>query len=127
MDIDPSGKYILCNIPGGISEISLADSQFIPLRHGIYSASIKFAPDGKSFLYPVFSHVAITFYRQGWSEGKLLGEPKPALELPFVFRSYYGGNAYATCNAYDFTRDLSSVVYTRPSLQADLYYVTPAP
>jgi hypothetical protein len=50
-----------------------------------------------------------------------VGEPAIALELPFVFRMSYQGNAY------DFARDLSSIVYARPSSQADLYFMTPAP
>jgi hypothetical protein len=34
--------------------------------------------------------------------------------------SYHG-------NAYDFSRDLSTIVYARPSRQGDLYFMTPAP
>jgi hypothetical protein len=50
-----------------------------------------------------------------------VGDPDIALELPFVFRMSYRGNAY------DFSRDLSSIVYARPSRQADLFFMTPAP
>jgi hypothetical protein len=39
----------------------------------------------------------------------------PAVKLPFSFRVDYSGNAY------DFSKDLSNVVYARPSGQADLY------
>jgi hypothetical protein len=81
----------------------------------------RFAPDGKSFHYPLSTRSMVTFYRQGWSEGQLVGDPEIALDLPFVFRMSYQGNAY------DFSRDLSSIVYARPSRQADLYFMTPAP
>jgi hypothetical protein len=38
----------------------------------------------------------------------------PAVKLPFSFRVDYAGNAY------DFSKDLSTVAYARPSGQADL-------
>ncbi len=37
------------------------------------------------------------------------------MKLPFNFKFGYGGNAY------DFTPDLSTVVYARPDGQADLF------
>ena len=40
------------------------------------------------------------------------------LKLPFVFPLSFGGNAY------DFSRDLATVVYARPSGHADLYLLT---
>lgn len=48
-------------------------------------------------------------------DGKLTGPAVPAVKLPFSFRVDYSGNAY------DFSKDLSSVVYARPTGQADLY------
>jgi len=80
----------------------------------------RYARDGKSFLYPVASRNEVTFYRQTWSDGKLLGKPQVALKLPFAFSSFYQGNAY------DFSRDLSTIVYARPGGQADLYLLSPA-
>ena len=41
-----------------------------------------------------------------------------ALKLPFAFPLISGGNAY------DFSRDLATVVYARPSGHADLYFLT---
>jgi hypothetical protein len=38
-----------------------------------------------------------------------------ALKLPFSFRLYYYGNAF------DFSRDLSSIIYSRPGGEADFY------
>ncbi|MGA2988234.1 MAG: protein kinase [Terriglobia bacterium] len=125
VDVAPGGKYLLSVVLAGagvgIYEISLADNRCTPLLRGVATYFARFAADGKSFLYPLASHCTVTFYRQGWSEGKLVGEPAIALELPFVFRMSYQGNAY------DFARDLSSIVYARPSSQADLYFMTPAP
>ena len=56
-------------------------------------------------------------YRQPWRDGKLTGPAQPAVKLPFTFRQGYAGNAY------DFSKDLSTVVYARPNGQADLYLI----
>lgn len=125
MGVAPDGKYLLSAVLSGdnigIYQIALAARQCTLLRPGVATFSARFAADGKSFLYPLATHSAVTFYRQGWSEGKLVGEPAAALELPFPFGMFYPGNHY------DFARDLSSIAYARPSRQADLYYMTPAP
>jgi hypothetical protein len=42
-------------------------------------------------------------------DGKLIGQPQVAAKLPFPFPLLSGGNAY------DFARDLSTVVYARPA------------
>ena len=47
---------------------------------------------------------------------QLIGGVQVALKVPFTFSMDYG---YA--NAYDFSRDLSTIVYARPSGHADLY------
>jgi hypothetical protein len=78
----------------------------------------RFAPDYKSFIYPVAGRGEVTFYRQGWKEGALVGTPQVALKLPFSFSLFYKGNAF------DFSRDLSTVVYVRPSGQFDLYFLS---
>src|SRR5208283_3638575 len=105
VDVAPGGKYLLSVVLAGagvgIYQISLADNQCTPLLRGVVTFFARFAPDGKSFLYPLSTHCTMAFYRQGWSDGKLVGEPDLALELPFVFRMSYHGNAY------DFSRDLS--------------------
>jgi len=69
-------------------------------------------------LYPVTSRSEVTFYRQAWRDGKLVGKPQVALKRPFAFGLTYQGNAY------DFSRDLSTVVYARPGGQADLYLLS---
>jgi hypothetical protein len=61
------------------------------------------------------------FYRQGFSEGKLTGEAEMALKLPFAFPlDVLGGNAY------DFTPDLSKIVYARISGKKDFYLLKQA-
>jgi hypothetical protein len=56
-------------------------------------------------------------YRQNWQNGKWLGLPRVALKLPFAFPLTIDGNAY------DFSRDLSTVVYARPGGGSKLYYL----
>jgi Tol biopolymer transport system component len=124
-DASPDGKYLLGVVFSGkdvgIYQISIADRQIVALLPGVVTFMARYARDGRSFLYPVLSRSEVTFYRQAWSGGKLLGKPQIALTLPFAFSSYYQGNAY------DFSRDLSTIVYVRPGGQADLYLMSPAP
>jgi Tol biopolymer transport system component len=124
-DASPDEKYLLGVVFSGkdvgIYQISIADRQIVPLLPGVVTFIARYARDGKSFLYPVVSGSQVTFYRQGWSGGKLLGKPQIALKLPFAFSSYYQGNAY------DFSPDLSTIVYARPGGQEDLYLMSSAP
>jgi hypothetical protein len=76
-----------------------------------------FSADGKSVLYLVASRGETTIYRQPWRDGQLTGVAQPAIQLSFAFRQSYSGLG----NAYDFSKDLSTVVYTRPSGHADIY------
>jgi|ERR1700693_937143 hypothetical protein len=57
-------------------------------------------------------------YRQPWLDGKLTGPVQVALKLPFAFSIVFSGNGY------DFTRDLSTIVYSRPGGQHDLYFLS---
>jgi Tol biopolymer transport system component len=124
IDASPDGKYLLGGLmfgkDVGIYQISIADRKVVALLPGAVTLMARYARDGKSFLYPVASRNEVTFYRQTWSDGKLLGKPQVALKLPFAFSSFYQGNAY------DFSRDLSTIVYARPGGQADLYLLSPA-
>ncbi|MDP9146457.1 MAG: hypothetical protein M3N22_02270, partial [Acidobacteriota bacterium] len=121
-DISPDGQYLLSLIgsgdKSGIYEFSLADGKCSSLLPGVVTFGLVFAPDGKSFLYAVPSRHDVTIYRQGWAAGKLVGELQLALKLPFAFPLVSGGNAY------DFTRDLLTVVYARPGGHADLYLLS---
>jgi len=123
-DAAPDGKYLLATLPVGdevgIYEIPLADRKCSPLLPGVETVQPRFARDGKSFLYPVATPAEVTFYRQAWRDGKVIGKPEVALKLPFAFSLFYQGNAY------DFSRDLSTIVYARPGEQADLYLLSPA-
>ena len=102
----------------GIYEYSTLDRKCISLLPGVVTFTAIFSADGKSFLYAVASRGEVTIYRQLWREGKTIGVPQVALKVPFAFAFYNGGNAY------DFSRDLSTIVYVRPGGQADLYLLS---
>jgi serine/threonine protein kinase/Tol biopolymer transport system component len=122
-DVDSSGNYLLGVIfygeKSGIYEVSVSDRKCIPLLPGVVTFGVLFAREGKSFLYAVASHGEVTIYRQAWSDGKLIGSPQVALKVPFVFPL-----DYLSGNAYDFSRDLSTIVYVRPGGHADLYLMS---
>jgi serine/threonine protein kinase len=122
-DFDPSGRYLLGTILGGestgIYEVSMSERKCIPLLPGIATFAAIFARDGKSFLYAVASRGEVTIYRQPWKDGKLIGASQVALKVPFTFPL-----AYLSGNAYDFSRDLSTIVYARPGGHADLYLLS---
>ena len=121
-DADPSGQYLLGVVLSGekigIYEVSISDRKCISLLPGIVTFGATFARDGKSFLYAVASRGEVTIYRQPWNVGKLIGSPQVALKVPFAFPLLYSGNAY------DFSRDLSTIVYARPGGHADLYLLS---
>lgn len=56
--------------------------------------------------------------KQG-KDGKTIGAPGVALKLPFTFPLRNAGGT-----AYDFSRDLSTIVYVRPGGHADLYLLS---
>jgi serine/threonine protein kinase len=118
-DIDLGGKYLLgFGEKTGIYEVSISDRKCISLLPGVATYTVTFARDGKSFLYAVASRAEVTIYRQPWKDGKIIGKPQVALKVPFAFPLDYHGNAY------DFSRDLSTVVYARPGGHADLYLLS---
>jgi Tol biopolymer transport system component len=121
-DVSSDGKYLVSLIPGGdrigIYSFSLADRSCTRLLPGVVTFGLNIDKDGKSFLYAFPGKRDVTIYRQKWAAGKRAGEPQVALKLPFAFPLVAGGNAY------DFSRDLVSVVYARPSGHADLYLLT---
>jgi serine/threonine protein kinase/Tol biopolymer transport system component len=122
-DIDHGGKYLLGVVPNGektgIYEVSTADRKCISLLPGVVTYIPIFARDGKSFLYAVASRGEVTIYRQRWDDGKIVGTPQIALKVPFAFPLNYAGG-----NGYDFSRDLSTIVYARPGGRADLYLLS---
>jgi Tol biopolymer transport system component len=119
-DSSPDGRYLLTSLnhgtqSAGVSEFSLADRKCISLVPELNTLVVHFSADGKSILYFTPGRGESAIYRQPWHDGKLTGPAVPAVKLPFSFRVDYAGNAY------DFSKDLSTVVYARPSGQADLY------
>ena len=121
-DASPDGKYLLSLIAAGdkigIYAFSLADHSCTMLVPGVVTFGVNVENDGKSFLYALPGKKDVTIYRQKWMAGKSVGPPQAAIKLPFAFPLVSGGNAY------DFSRDLTSVVYARPSGHADLYLLT---
>ena len=122
-DADPSGQYLLGVVPkgetAGIYEVSISDRKCVALLPGVATFTVAFARDGESFLYAVPSRAEITIFRQAWRDGKIIGAPQVALKVPFTFPL-----GYATGNAYDFSKDLSTIVYARPGGHADLYLLS---
>jgi hypothetical protein len=122
-DAAPGGGYLLgVEMNGekiGIYEVSTSDRKCISLLPGTATFTAIFSRDGKSFLYAVASRGEVTIYRQPWREGKIIGAPQVALRVPFAFPFDYGGG-----NAYDFSKDLSTIVYARPGGHADLYLLS---
>jgi hypothetical protein len=75
-----------------------------------------FARDGKLFLYAVASRGKSRFTV---SFGENHRAPQAALKVPFAFPLSSGGDS-----VYDFSRDLSTIVYARPGGHADLYILS---
>jgi len=121
-DADPGGNYLLGAVflgeKSGIYEVSIPDKKCITLLPSVPTFNVEFTRDGKSFLYAVATRGEVTIYRQGWRDDKLIGAPQLALKVPFAFPLVYQGNAY------DFSRDLSTIVYARPGGHADLYLLS---
>ncbi|MGB7730966.1 MAG: hypothetical protein WBL50_23270, partial [Candidatus Acidiferrum sp.] len=122
-EVDPGGQYLLGDVlfgeKTGIYEVSLSDRNCISLLPGVSTFDLAFARDGKSFLYAVTSPGEVTIYRQPWKQGKTIGAPQVALKVPFAFPQ-----TYETGSAYDFSKDLSTIVYARPGGHADLYLLS---
>jgi len=122
VDVTPDRQYLLSlsriGERAGIYEFSLTDRKCTQLLPAVATFGLVFSPDGKSFLYAVPSRSEVTIYRQPWRDGKLTGPTQVALKLPFAFPLVAAGNAY------DFSRDLSTVAYARPGGQADLFLLS---
>jgi serine/threonine protein kinase len=118
-DADPTGQFLLGVVSNGekngIYEVSISDRKCILLLSGIATNAATFSRGGKSFLYAVGSRGEVTIYRQLWNDGETIGAPQVALRVPFTFSLYYG---------YDFSRDLSTIIYARPGGHADLYLLS---
>jgi DNA-binding winged helix-turn-helix (wHTH) protein/Tol biopolymer transport system component len=119
-DIDPGGKYLLAlstTLVGGVYEVSISERKCVSLFRAASNGAF-FAPDGKSLLYAVASPREVAIYRQPWREGNVIGTSQVALRLPFKIPLGFG--------EYDFSRDLSTIVYERSVYDhADLYLLSP--
>lgn len=118
-DESPDGKYLLGVVLAGenlgVYQIRISDKNIQLIVPGVSTFVVRFAPDGKSFCYPVAGRGEILFYKQQWEDGQLIGEPQVAFKLPVAFPlSMFG-------NMYDFSSDLSQVIYSRASGQSDFY------
>jgi serine/threonine protein kinase/Tol biopolymer transport system component len=118
-DAAADGKYLLTWVGNpekrGIYAVSLSEKTCAMVVPGVTSFGINGEKDGKSFLFAVPGKTDVKIYRQKWEKGKAMGQPQVAVTLPFAFPLTTGGNAY------DFSRDLTTVVYARPGGHADLY------
>ena len=101
----------------GIYSFSLADQKCTPIGPGIATFFNYFSTDQKWIEWAVTGRQDMTIYRMPWKDGKATGDKQVALKLPFSFPMNAGGNAY------DFSRDLSHVVYVKPGGHADLYFI----
>ena len=121
-DAVPGGQYLLGAVLSGektgIYEVSISDRKCTLLVPGVTSG-VTSARDGKSFLYGIASRGEVTIYRQPWKDGKIIGTPQVALKVPFNYSL-----TYTQGNSYDFSRDLSTIVYARPGGHADLYLLS---
>jgi eukaryotic-like serine/threonine-protein kinase len=124
VDISTDGRYLLSTGNSreagkvGIYQISVAEKNCTMAAPGVATFGVHRSPDGKSFLYATSSHGETILSRQPWKDGKITGPAQVALKLPFAFRQDYSGNAY------DFSPDLSTIVYARPGGQANLYLLS---
>src|SRR5262249_7256267 len=111
-DTSADGRYLLsAGFPVGIYLLSPGEKKCTTLLPDAAVVFIHFSADGKSVLYPTASRSEMTIYRQPWRDGKVSGSAQVALKLPFAFRQDFSGNAY------DFSKDLSTIVYARPGGQ----------
>jgi hypothetical protein len=91
----------------------------IPLLPGVITFGAHYSPDGRSVIYAISARGQVTFYRQTIDGDKAVGNPQLVLTLPFAFPFNY-----VSGNAFDFSPDLSTIVYLRLGGQADFYFLS---
>ena len=124
-DYVPGGEFLIGAAAQGESlgiwAVSLSEKRCIPLLPGIETTTVRSAPDGGSFLYAIPGALDTVVYRVRWNGGEA-GRPEVAARLPLVLHPWiFGGSGY------DFSRDLSTLVYSSPSGQADLFLLSVVP
>ena len=123
VDITPDDKYLLMTVlsdrqQSGIFAISLSGKKCTAVVPDVATFLPRFSSDGKSVIYTMSERGEVTVNRQGWSGGRAIGKAQLVTRLPFAFPQAVRGNAY------DLARDLSKIVYVRPSGQYDLYLLS---
>jgi serine/threonine protein kinase len=122
VDLSPDQQFIIASSiwgeNSGLFQYSFASKKCTTLKSGIATYLAMYSHDGKSYLYSLASHGETTIFRQPWHNGTPIGSPVPALQLPFVLREDYNGNAFMV------SRDLTSIVYARPGGHDDLYLLS---
>jgi Tol biopolymer transport system component len=125
-DISQDGKYLLSGnanqaAPGKgnvLYRLSTGDGSCSPVASVPPIFLSHFSADDKYVLYVAASKGDMVIFRLPFAGGKLGTTAQPVMKLPFAFQQGYSGNAY------DFSKDLSTFVYARPSGHADLYYLS---
>jgi Tol biopolymer transport system component len=118
IDVSPDGRNIIGATwkDSHIVQLSVATKEETMLVPDASTSMVRVSEDGKSFIYAIEGGKETIFYRQDWENGKPIGEPEVAVKVPFPLYSEVLGK-----NSYDFSRDLSTIVYSKPNQQADLY------
>ena len=125
-DGSADGKYLLTSMQSldiggsafGIGELDLGTGKCSSLVRDMQTLVVHFAADGKSILYLNPQRDGAAIYSIPWRNGKTEGAAQVAVKLPFAFRPGFSGNSY------EFSKDLSTVIYARPGGQADLYLLS---
>jgi len=121
-DVSADGKYLLTSTidrdPTGIFALRIADKTCIPVVPNVLSFGPRFSADRRSIVYTTSARGEVSVNRVGWSDGKTAGKSQVVAKLPFAFAQFSGGNGY------DVVRDLSKIVYLRPSGRFDLYVLS---
>lgn len=121
-DITNDGKYLLgvrdLSDNPGIYQISVSDQKATLINENANSLTTYFSEDNKAIIYTLATPEEITIYKLPWENGKVMGSPQIAKKIAPEFPLMYRGNAF------DFTRDLSTLVYAKPSAQADIYLLS---
>ena len=118
-DVTYDDKYIICNVSNGeeigIYQIERSTKKRTPLLMGVETFMATMSTAGDAIQYPVGGRTEVSIYRAPWSDGKITGEPVKVFSSPLNFPLTFFGNAY------DISRDLSTLVFARPAGQADLF------
>jgi serine/threonine protein kinase len=121
-DVTKDGKYLLGRISEGdqtgIYAYQLNNKKVIPLIPDASTMLVRISPDNQSLLYALQNGTDVSLYSAQWKDGKVVSNPELALKVPFAFTLSFEGNAY------DFSRDLSTIIFNQPTMQADIYMLS---